>query len=56
MAKLTISVDPRVVRQAKTYARAASKERDTPVLRELRGILRGVDPRSYRGYLRKKYR
>ena len=65
MATLTIRVDPRVVRQAKTGARAhgrsvsqlvesylslvarpASEERDTPVLRELRGILRVTSARS----------
>ena len=75
MAKLTLSVDPKVVQQAKRYARArrTSVSRrvegylqilgrsgvegaEPPVLRELRGILRGGSPADYRRHVIRKYR
>jgi Family of unknown function (DUF6364) len=80
MAKLTLSVDDRVVQRAKRYARqrgvsvseivetyldavssppASSKSQpdpDAPVLRALRGILKGVDPDDYNKYRDAKYR
>ena len=79
MAKLTLSVDDRVVKRAKRYARQrgvsvseivetyldavssppASKmqpEPDAPILRSLRGILKGVDLDDYNRYRDAKYR
>jgi antitoxin component of RelBE/YafQ-DinJ toxin-antitoxin module len=80
MAKLTLSVDDRVVKRAKRYARqrgvsvseivqtyldavssppASSKnqpEPDAPILRSLRGILKGVDVDDYNRYRDAKYR
>lgn len=74
MAKLTLSVDPRVIRRAKKYARSAGvsvswmveqyldrvPEADPaldepPVLRSLRGSLKGVRPSSYGRHLAEKY-
>jgi hypothetical protein len=80
MAKLTLSVDDRVVKRAKRYARqrgvsvseivetyldavssppASSKnqpEPDAPILRSLRGILKGADIEDYNRYRDAKYR
>jgi uncharacterized protein DUF6364 len=79
MAKLTLSVDERVLKRAKRYARqrgvsvskivatyldtvssppASSKnqrEPHAPVLRALRGILKGVDLDDYNRYRDAKY-
>jgi Family of unknown function (DUF6364) len=80
VAKLTLSVDDRVVKRAKRYARrrgvsvseivenyldvvsgAAAHEKgaaeaDAPILRSLRGIIKGVDPDEYKRYRDAKYR
>jgi hypothetical protein len=74
-SKLTLSVDERVVRQAKRYARKRGTSvsqlvedyldlvsgpgagaEAPPVLRRLRGALKGVSEETYRRYLRGKYR
>lgn len=73
--KLTLSVDPEVIRKAKRVAkkrgtsvsrmvqtyleivsRAPDPEADPPVLRRLRGSLKGVSANDYRRHLREKYR
>jgi len=73
MAKLTLSVDDRVVSRAKRYARAqgvsVSKMVETylasvtdaappaaPILRSLRGSLKGADIAAYKKYLTAKHR
>jgi hypothetical protein len=75
MAKLTLSVDSAVIRQAKRYAEAhgisvshlverflgllgrpPARADDPPVLRRLRGILKGGDREEYRRHLVRKYR
>jgi hypothetical protein len=75
MPKLTLSVDPAVVRRAKRYAarRKTSVSRlvaafldalsrpvepvdAPPVLRRLRGSLKGAKRRNYRDHLGRKYR
>lgn len=75
MAKLTLSVDPDVVRRAKRYAsargtsvsrlverflgllgRPPARTGDPPVLRRLRGILKGGSRAEYRRHLVRKYR
>jgi len=76
MAKLTLSVDQRVVWRAKQYAKrkgvsvsemveaylsavaapASPAAGGAPVLRSVRGILRGADPDAYRKHLAAKYR
>lgn len=75
MAKLTLSVEPEVVRRAKSYARrrgtsvsglverflrvvseGPGEKSVPPVLRRVRGSLKGADSTSYRRYLEKKYR
>jgi Family of unknown function (DUF6364) len=74
-AKLTLSVDPSVIRRAKRYAKQqgtsvsqmvetylasatkppATEGGESPGLRALSGILKGVDPEDYRRHLVKKY-
>ena len=73
--KLTLSVDPEVIRRAKrvakqrgtsvsrmvqTYLELVSRSpkaaEDPPVLRRLRGSLKGGSVNDYRRYLREKYR
>ncbi|MGO9232034.1 MAG: DUF6364 family protein [Bryobacteraceae bacterium] len=75
MAKLTLSVDSRVVSRAKqcaklrgvsvsemveTYLAAvaapSSHNTDAPILRSVRGVLRGTDSNAYRKHLAAKYR
>ena len=76
MAKLTLSVDARVVSRAKQYARrrgisvsemvetylgavaepASTARTATPILRSVRGVLKGADIREYRKHLAAKYR
>ena len=74
MAKLTITVDERVVKRAKKYAkqygvsvsslvanyldtitRPHPEVEPTPILKELRGILRGAKEEDYHKYLEEKY-
>ena len=74
-SKLTLSVDERVVKQAKRYARKRGTSvsrlvedyldlvsgrsggaEAPPVLRRLRGALKGVGEEDYRRYVRRKYR
>jgi hypothetical protein len=73
--KLTLSVDPEVIRRAKrvakqrgtsvsrmvqTYLELVSRSpavgEDPPVLRRLRGSLKGASVDDYHRYLREKYR
>ncbi len=76
MAKLTLSVDDRVVSSAKRYARLrgvsvselvetylaavadppAAEPGNAPVLRSVRGVLKGADVAEYRRHLSEKYR
>jgi hypothetical protein len=73
--KLTLSLDPDVIRRAKRVAkqrgtsvsrmvqiyldlvsRSPKVAEDPPVLRRLRGLLKGGSVGDYRRYLREKYR
>jgi hypothetical protein len=73
VAKLTLSVDERVVSVAKRYAKqrgvsisamveaylasvAAPSAQDAPVLRSVRGLLRGAELGDYKQHLERKYR
>jgi hypothetical protein len=74
MAKLTLSVDERVVRRAKRYAadqgtsisklvggfldalsRPVEETEETPILKQIRGVISRGDEEDHRRHLRKKY-